>query len=366
MSNRSKHYQYPDVSIEQYSRSVRINFGVELLGRLPIYLDTKFWIMLRDKSNHAANHDIHRLWGLLKTLVADGRVFCPISLATFDELMKQQSASSRKNTAHLIDQLSLGASLINQKRLIETEIAYFIHQYGTKSDLYELSEIVWTKVTYVLGELHPVKTVFDSDTELVVQKMFFDHMWGLTLNQYLEQIQDEEYPHRDYSITTRQLNEGINAHKDSIKSFRQAYISEVHGIVDITASVCPDIVHDLGKKRGVIKDDLSEGDRYDSEKAWKNILASSLLKKRSQRTLRTIHILACLHASLRWNKGQKYKVNDLLDFNHAAAAIGYCKAFFTENSLASMVTQNHIALDKEYGCFVTSKIKGAIGYLETI
>jgi hypothetical protein len=209
-------------------------------------------------------------------------------------------------------------------------------------------------------------TVFDPQTELVVQKMFLDHMWGLTLTQYLEHIQNEEYPQRDYFGTAKKLNEGNKVHKDSIKSFRQAYISEVRGIVDITAAVCPDIVHDLGKKKGVLTGILSEKDRIESENTWKNILAFSLLQNKSQKTLRTIHVLACLHASLRWNKGQKIKVNDFLDFDHAAAAFGYCKAFFTENSLASMVTQNHVALDKEYGCFVTSKVTDAIRYLENL
>lgn len=366
MSNRSQHYQHPEISIDQYSRTMRINFGEELSERIPIYLDTKFWIMLRDKSKHSDDHGIHRLWDLLNKLVSDRIVFCPISAATFDELMKQEYISSRKNTAHLIDQLSLGACLINQKRRIETEIAYFIHQFGMGSELYDLSEIVWTKVTYVLGEVHPMDTVFDPQTELVVQKMFLDHMWGLTLTQYLEYIKNEDYPQRDYFETAKKLNEGINANKDSIKSFRQAYISEVRGIVDVTAAVCPDIVHDIGKTKGVLTGDLSEKDRIEGENTWKNLLAFSLMKNKSQKTLRTIHVLACLHASLRWNKGQKFKTNDFLDFDHAAAAIGYCKAFFTENSLASMLTQNHVSLNKEYDCFVTSKLEEAIKYLEKL
>src|SRR6266436_4161094 len=68
--------------------------------------------------------------------------------------------------------------------------------------------------------------------------------------------------------------------------------------------------------------------------------------KDARRILRTLHIHASLHASVRWNKSRKLKPNDILDFHHAAAALAYCDAFFTERSVRNIATQHHIALDK--------------------
>ena len=54
--------------------------------------------------------------------------------------------------------------------------------------------------------------------------------------------------------------------------------------------------------------------------------------------------------------------NDLDDFGHAAAALGYCSAFFTEKALRSMVTARHIKLDELYQCYVVVDVDDAVDY----
>jgi hypothetical protein len=80
-------------------------------------------------------------------------------------------------------------------------------------------------------------------------------------------------------------------------------------------------------------------------------------------TLRTLHINTCLHAAMRWNKGQKFKANDFFDYQHAAAAVGYCDAFFTERTLCSVLTRGDFALDKLYACTVVSTPEAALRYV---
>ena len=48
--------------------------------------------------------------------------------------------------------------------------------------------------------------------------------------------------------------------------------------------------------------------------------------------------------------------------HHAAAALVYCDAFFTERSLATMITQRHVALDLFYDCFVTDDPDQAVSW----
>ncbi|WP_461509508.1 hypothetical protein, partial [Rhodopirellula baltica] len=76
--------------------------------------------------------------------------------------------------------------------------------------------------------------------------------------------------------------------------------------------------------------------------------------------LPSIHIYASLHASLRWNKGRKLRANDLYDFQHAIAALGYANLFLTEKPLQVMVTERHLALDKLYDCRVVSDVEDAV------
>jgi hypothetical protein len=73
-----------------------------------------------------------------------------------------------------------------------------------------------------------------------------------------------------------------------------------------------------------------------------------------------MYVGAALHAAFRWNKGQQFDPNDIYDFEHAGAALAHCQAFFTERPLWQMVTANHIALDRLFGCRVIWDLDEAI------
>ncbi|WP_296560966.1 hypothetical protein [Pigmentiphaga sp.] len=73
-----------------------------------------------------------------------------------------------------------------------------------------------------------------------------------------------------------------------------------------------------------------------------------------------------MHAAVRWNKGQKFKANDFFDYQHAAAAVGYCDAFFTEHPLCSALTRSDLALDTLYGCIVESTPEAALQYVLSV
>ncbi len=54
------------------------------------------------------------------------------------------------------------------------------------------------------------------------------------------------------------------------------------------------------------------------------------------------------------------------DHQHAAAAVGYCDAFFTERSLANILTRSDLALDKLYDCTVVSTPEAALQYARSV
>jgi hypothetical protein len=85
------HLASPDVSLDEHVRRRQIELAISLESRRAIFLDVKYWIVLREIATavRTASREIEFL-RLLRTLVADGKVSCPISDGTFAELFKQR------------------------------------------------------------------------------------------------------------------------------------------------------------------------------------------------------------------------------------------------------------------------------------
>lgn len=364
MPTIADHLRSPDITIDTHERRSRIALGEALAQRHAIYLDTKYWILLRDANKGTSRSGALELLRLLREGTANGRLFCPISESVFVELMKQSDPTSRLAMAALIDELSLGATLIGQEARVATEISHFIHAKTGRTNLHPLKHLVWSKLSYVLGTFYPKNTGYDPTTEGAIQKAFFDHMWALPFREMVIQIGDGEMDEANPSEFTTALNNGVTSNADGLRSFEQAYSAEVRGIVDIVGDGIPDVLASMARNEGVVLNEPTAEERRASINGFKNLFAIALEKDKARNELRTMHILSSLHASLRWNKRRKFKDNDLLDFDHAAAALAYADAFFTERSLCAMVTERRLALDRLYGCRVTALVDDAIAWTQ--
>jgi hypothetical protein len=350
------HRSTPEISLDQHERHLCIALGESLNGKKLVYLDTKYWIILREAATNADGDPANAtLLDMLRRKVALGTLLCPISASTFVELMKQTDTTSRLATATLIDELSHGVCLIEEERRVSTEISYFLHAKGTTEPLHPLGDLVWCKVSYVLGFLHPANTALDAATELIIQKSFLDYMWVVPLTEMMKRLDSAQFSALARSEpTTEILNRENLLHSDSLRSFSQTYGAEVRGLVAFFGEAILGVVETMARKRQIPVGYDSQSDRLETMNWYKNLLASALERDQGstgvREILRTIHIHACLHAAVRWNKRRKLKDNDLADFYHAAAALAYHDAFFTERSLRTLITQNHLALDKLYDC----------------
>jgi hypothetical protein len=153
----------------------------------------------------------------------------------------------------------------------------------------------------------------------------------------------------------------------SIRSFGQAYAAEIPGLVDLHRESILETIESMARKRGIPVSYEDENDRLESAKPFVNLLVEGLKRGSSSKSvrdiLRTIHISACLHAAVRWDKKRQLEGNDLFDFHHAAAALAYCDAFFTEKPLKTLISQNHVGLDKLYDCRVITSHEEAFDYV---
>lgn len=291
-----------------------------------------------------------------------------MSESVFLELLKQSDASTRTATAELIDELSLGVTLTTNQARFGTEIAHFFHSFDAGADLHPLRHLVWSRLSYVLGPMHPSETAFDAETELAVQKAFFDHTWTKPLAEMVGMI--SKVPDAEglmLSDIATMLNDGAARHADGIVSFQQVLSDELRGAVDLCADMAVGVVSDIAEKKGgqPIARDTPQWKQCRSMCA--NLLFHALERNPGTRLqLRTMYIEACLHAAFRWDKKRRFSGNDLYDFNHASAALAYCHAFFTDHPLRTLIASNNVALDRLYGCRVVSDVAEAVGLLKTL
>ena len=149
---------------------------------------------------------VHDLVSVLRERIISGEIICPISETIFFELYKQEDPISRIQTINLIDEMSLGITLQPQPERVETEMSYLFHQLGEKGDLWPLDNLVWSKISYIFGQVPPHNTAFDLETELAIQKAFFDYMWEIPLSEIERHIGGQQQPQMDSEKLAKNIN----------------------------------------------------------------------------------------------------------------------------------------------------------------
>ena len=360
-----RHIASPDVTLDAHVQRCHVVLADDLRPKRAIYLDTKYWIILRDvvAGVRTAGSEIELL-DALRELVSAGRAFCPLSESIFAELLKQSDERTRIATAKMIDELSLGIALIPFEQRVAMELRAFIYGQCRNMGAPEPQSLPWTKLSYVLGVMHPHQTAFDASTELAIQKAFFDHMWSLSLSEMVDTLGGKEMPRNRYPRLAEQLNAGNAKHAGDLRSFQQTYAIEAQGAAEIYASMAVEITRDLQKLiTGTSPSAADSAVEAEVVRIWTKMLVTALKQDKFKVVLPSLHINTCLHASVRWNKPQQLEANDFEDSRHACSALAYCDLFLTERRLKAMVTANHLALDRQYDCEVAAAILDALALL---
>lgn len=363
-STLQHHLDSPDVALSEHMRRRHIDLATTIKSRRAYYLDTKYWIIIRDVV--AGLRTTEPEVALLRTLrahVAAGEAFCPISDSTFAELFKQRDPRTRQATARLIDELGLGVSIVPFEERVRNEIMVFIHGQLRAFGVSAPHIPPWTKICYVLGQMHPSKTCFDSATELAIQKAFSDHLWSISLSEMLATIGENPLPPDRSEQLAKKLNEGNARHAGDLRSFQQTYATEARGAGEAYAAMAVEIFREL-VIRMVGETSVRTTAPEELTRMWASILATALANEKLRLELPSLHIHTSLHAKVRWNKYQKFKPNDFEDFRHACAALAYCDVFLTERALKSMVSVSHLALDKLYNCKIAATVQDAQSLLQ--
>jgi hypothetical protein len=202
---------------------------------------------------------------------------------------------------------------------------------------------------------------FPPDKQLAIQKAFFDHVWQQPLSAVVESLNHDELDiSRDMANLAKKLNEDNRLHQGEMASFGSVLSDELRGVAEIADPILAQIIARIG--------DLGPdvGRSEENSKAAVN-LVHGMLSGEHRSKLPTIHVHACLCALFRWEYRSKVMTgNDLFDFGHAAAALGYCDAFFTEAGVTRSITHQRLKLDLLYNCVVTNDVNSALSLLRAL
>jgi len=359
----AQHLQHPEITTDTYEKQKIIALGVSLSSLIKVYLDTRFWILLRDVHiGRSRCQDVRRLLDTLRLSVQKGDLICPISDSIFLELLKQEDINTRRSTAELIDELSLGITLVpNQQRTGQELVGIFTKFADDGRDYHVVDHLVWSKLGYVLGVVHPSFPSSDPDTERAVQKSFFDLMWDFPLATQIDTIGEDGYQRpKSFEATANRINELNRVHQTEIHNFKKVYIDEFRGVLSLCMHHPRQWIEQqyelkTGKKCLSSPEQISKYEHELYTFFW-NLVD---LRREAALMLPTLHVSALCYSAIRRDKKRNLSANDIYDFQHAAAAIGYCDAFLTEKPLMTLLAQRNLKIKDDFRCTIISEIEEA-------
>lgn len=343
-------------SVDDHITNRRLELGRSILQRTRVYLDTRYWLLLRDVSMGRRNDQpLRELHELLLQASSTKRLVCPIEGASFFELLGQSDLGTRRVTARLMDQLSGGVSLAPPQERRQTEMFCFIRQWmDSASAQLSPSLRVWTKVGHLLGDLLPHHEFLTPEQNAEIQLGFYDYMWERTIEFAVNQLADARVPSMQNEKLAGLLNQGKDKYAHEMKSHKYTYLSEVRGILEdceqyLDALLAREFEHTTGQSAPP----LEQRDPHDI-KVLVRLMREGLRKGLCAHQLPFVHIPASLHAAIRWDRKRRLQPNDFPDIQHADAALPYCDVFLTERPLRTLIQS--LGLDGLYRTTVVSEI----------
>ena len=363
------HRQHPEVSLEQYVRSKMLATADRVLARKIVYLDTRFWILLRDVSLGRPKNSLHTdILGRLRELTGSGKVICPINANTLAELLKQRDPTTRLATAKLIDELSLGVALQSSEERVRTELMHYVELSLRGAAALEPPErLVWTAPAYVLGHTFSSLESLPEDEMLACQKAFTDYLWDFSLADQISCLKEmpEDLNGRWDAIAAK-LNREIKEHDKKTLPFSELHLHEFKGYLELYLPTLEEIFsHLYEKEMGVAPSPDTRQELEQAAPELIRIMVAALRTDKIGRQLPSLIIGAGLHAGVRRNRGRQFTGNDLHDFGHATAALAYCDYFATERSLCHLVV-NELKFDRRYETTVVAEPRDLHGLLQQI
>ena len=362
------HLEHPEISLDRYVRSKILATADRVLARKRVYLDTRFWILLRDVSLGRAKDAVHeQILGSLRELVTAGTAICPINADTLAELLKQRDETTRLATAKLIDELSLGVALQSSEERVGTELMHCVQLTRLGPARIEpLERLVWTSPVHVLGHSFPTFGRLPEDQRLACQKAFTDYVWDFPLAEQIPYLKGVPAAlNGSWKAIADKLNREIKEHDQKVLPLSELHLHEFEGGLQLYLPKIIGMFEHLYEYDMRVTPEAVREDPTTAARGLIRMLVESLRTGTIGRQLPSLIIRAGLHAGVRRNRGRQFTGNDLHDFGHATAALAYCDYFATDKSLRHLVV-NDLRFDERYDTIVTAEPAELLALLDQL
>lgn len=336
------HRSQPGVTFAEHLASLEEDMAREVLGKVRVYLDLRYWIFLRDASLGAPQRDVHvQLLEALISGVDKGNVICPITDSVFFELDRQGDTKRRMQTIRMIDQLSRGVVIKNAVERLHCEVIDFLEATTVRRELPKHPcRKVWVRPYSFLGT-PSITGGWTEAEQLAINKAIVSYMWTRSLEDLLTDtpIPDDDGDTR-FRESAKRITEFSARHEPEMRSFPQVFAAEVGGFIDLHRA---EIFHAFQQHMTAMfpeAADLGASDRLNTAETCANVVYNVIKRKRAGVGFPLIRIVASLHAIVRWNRKRPFEFQDFFDIYHAAAAIPYCDVFLTERFLKTVCTNS--------------------------
>lgn len=346
-STLEAHLASSDISYEQHRRQKEMECADLIAARRSFYLDTRFWIHLRDADLGKSVRPVYnQLLGELRKGVAEGRIVCPFAADLLAEVYKQSDPTTRVATARLIDELSLNISLQSEPERLATELLHGIQAVRQNAPRQEsLKRLVWTCSSFAVGHAMPSFPAYDAATELALQKSFLDAISHLGFAHQLLGEEDAHDRPEEFNEMWAELAERLNKlnveNAKESKPRKQIEKEEFSGALEAYLPVLRNVIRQIFVSEFQMEPHAATEAEF--ERAASQIggmIVEAFRLGRLRGSFPTFSIRAGLATAVRWDQKRKYKPNDFHDFGHAAAALPYFDVFATERSLKHLLVSD--------------------------
>ena len=351
-----------ETSVEEYIFKYKAQVDRGMTFTKAVYLDTNYWIWLRDAELGKGTAEGVALLGRLRSLVASRKIVCVSHLTSMLEIAKQLEGSARISTA-LVDELTERVALAPTAELDAMEIGNYVR--ANSGAIHPSPSLQWTCLGQIVtsklsgGKVLPANLGNDGQAVL---KSAADALWNQGLFEVFEAF-DWNTKHLLPSELDAQTLVGVEERKrtrphngnlrKTCKAEFEATMKQHTGLFEAG----------LLKLLGPIGAAALDA---------KSSLAAQGLVRNAVSDYRTgvlgshlpgFVIRTALYSMYECDPAHTLSTNDWQDWQHASVALPYCDLFRTEKRLADQLT-NRLHLDIKYQCRVVGQgIKAALAAL---
>ena len=335
---------------EQHKRLEELEVGLaaKVAGKTTIYLDTNHWVHMQGVilGREKAKQEYAEVLSLLEDLVAQGTICCPVSSSLFEELMKQ--TSTRQVTAKLMDRLSQGVCLQFLLKLARREWRHNVWRVVLGSPALR-SFPVWTSAGFWAAQDDLLRdTAFWVDKHEDFIAVWVDRIWAMGFEAAQASPNFAAVPHMMIEAFVAFMNDAHERTKAALVSF-----DEMRSRVKLNLL--------LASKNDFFDEPLPEP----KPDVLPTTILSSFVDEHDPWILPPLQIYASICATV-MQSNRTIRPHDALDFTHAASAIPYCKAFFCDTPMKTLLTSKPLELNKVYSTVILSKPDEIVDYLKQL